>query len=259
MLFMYSYNMGSEGATNLARELGIRKIRHENSKFKGGLNKTVINWGSSNLPPEVMKSKVINDPKAVAIAANKLSFFQAVKDKVSIPPFTTDLQEAIKWTADNFIVCARQKLTGSGAEGLVLMDRNNPDSFVKAPLYTQYIPKIDEYRIHVVNKAVTDVQRKALRSSWSEENPGKTPNFKIRNLENGFIYMRENIKAPPSVIDEAVKAVVSTGLHFGAVDVIYNHRHSKAYVLEVNCAPGVEGTSIKNYAAAFTDLVKEMK
>lgn len=253
--FMFSYNPHSQGAALLSKEMGIRRIRHTNSKFKGSQRHIVINWGSSELPEEVLKTRIINHPNAVRLATNKLTFFNTVKDKVSIPPFTTDFQEAIKWTAEGRIVCARTKLTGSGADGLVLMSRDNPDGFVKAPLYTQYIPKIDEYRVHVVNGSITDIQRKALRSTWQEENPDKEPNFKVRNLENGFIYMRQGINTPNTVLDEAVKAVKEIKLDFGAVDVIYNQNHDKGYVLEVNCAPGVEGTSVQNYTAAFKEMI----
>lgn len=251
---LYSHNPKSEGAANIAGALNIKRIRHgENSKFKGGPKKVVINWGSSNLPPEVLKSKVINKPEAVGKCTNKLTFFQTVEGNVSIPPYTTDKEVALKWLTDHVVV-ARTILQGSGGEGLIIVDKRNVDNLVKAPLYTQYIPKVDEYRIHVVNGGITDVQRKALRKGWQDENPGKTPNFKVRNLENGFIYMREGVEAPDCVLDQAVAAVKAVGLDFGAVDVIYNQKYNKAYVLEVNCAPGVEGTSIENYKAAFEDM-----
>lgn len=251
---IYSYNPHSEGAATLAASLGVKRIRHKNSRFKGSQKKTVLNWGSSNLPEEVLKCRVINHPEAVARASNKRSFFEAVKDKVSIPPFTTSYDEAMEWIKEGATVVARQKLQGSGGEGIVIMTREDPDSFVKAPLYTKYVPKMDEFRIHIVNGAVTDIQRKALRSDWTDNNPDKKPNWKVRNLENGFIYMRTGVEAPPCVIEEAAKAVREVGLDFGAVDVVYNQKQDKAYVLEVNSAPGVEGTSVINYTAAFKDM-----
>lgn len=251
---LFSYNPNSKGAAAIAESLGIKRIRHTNSKFKGSKKRTVINWGSSNLPEEVMKCNVINNPVAVGLATNKKTFFETVTEKVSIPPFTSSFDTAMEWIKEGKTVIARTILQGSGGEGIVIMDKENPDNFVKAPLYTQYVPKADEFRIHVVNSAVTDVQRKALKSDWGDNNPGQKPNWKIRNLENGFIYMRNNIQAPDCVIEEAIKAVREIGLDFGAVDVIYNQKQNKAYVLEINSAPGVEGTSILNYTAAFKDM-----
>lgn len=251
---IYSYNPHSEGAATLAAEMGIKRIRHTNSRFKGSSRRTVINWGSSNLPEEILKCNVINKPEAVAVVSNKLTFFQTVKDKVSIPPFTTSYDEAMNWIKEGKIVVARTKLQGSGGDGIVLMSKDNPENFVRAPLYTMYVLKADEFRIHIVNGAVTDVQRKALRSNWMDENPDQKPNWRIRNLENGFIYMRNGVVAPDCVITEAVKAVKESGLDFGAVDVIFNQHQGKAYVLEVNSAPGVEGTSAVNYSAAFKDM-----
>lgn len=251
---LYSYNQNSEGSKVIAGALGVKRIKHENSKFKGGPKKIVLNWGSSNLPEEILKSRVINHPKAVALCTNKLSFFNAVRGKVSIPDFTTKIDEALTWLKEGKTVCARTILQGSGGDGLVLMTKDDLDSIVKAPLYTLYIPKVDEYRVHVVNGAITDIQRKALSNAWQEENPDKKANFKIRNLANGFIYMRGNLNPPDVVLEEAVKAVKAVGLDFGAVDVIFNQKQNMGYVLEVNCAPGVEGTSIVNYTAAFKDM-----
>lgn len=254
MSFIYSWNPNSEGAKNLADALKVRRIRHKNSTFKGSPKKVVINWGSSNLPDEVMKCQILNRPEAVLLCSNKLHFFRKINGQVTHPEFTESYDQAVDWVGKGFTVCARTVLQGHSAEGLVLMSKDNPNEFVKAPLYTKYVPKADEYRIHVANKAVLDVQRKALRSSWTDENPGKNPNWKIRNLDNGFVYVRQNVHAPNVVLQEAVNVMNVVGLDFGAVDIIYNHKQEKAYVLEVNTAPGIEGTSVENYVAAFKDM-----
>lgn len=130
------------------------------------------------------------------------------------------------------------------------MDKDNPKSFVKAPLYTKYVPKKDEYRVHVVAGKVIDVQRKALRNGWLEEHGGDV-NYKVRNLANGFVYVRQDVVAPKQVMEEPVKAMEILKLDFGAVDVVYNAKKESAYVLEINTAPGLEGTSVDNYAKAL--------
>lgn len=255
-MFIYSWNKNSEGASTLAQALGARKIRHENSKFKGSPDKVVINWGSSNLPNEVEKSRVLNSSKSISLCSNKKIFFETCSknNKISVPPWTTSRDEAFNWVADNKTVCARQVLQGHSAEGLVIMTKNDPKSLVDAPLYTKYIKKQDEYRVHVVKDRVVDVQRKALRSDWYDDNPGSEPNYLVRNLQNGFIYVRGGINPPKCVIDQALLVVDFIGLDFGAVDVIYNKKGDQAYVLEINSAPGLVGTTVENYAKAFKEL-----
>lgn len=45
MLHLFAHNPHSEGAAELAQALGIRRIRHEGSRYVGNANKHVINWG----------------------------------------------------------------------------------------------------------------------------------------------------------------------------------------------------------------------
>jgi D-alanine-D-alanine ligase-like ATP-grasp enzyme len=59
------------------------------------------------------------------------------------------------------------------------------------------------------------------------------------------------------VTSEAIKAVNCLGLYFGAADVIWNDKEQRAYVLEVNTAPGLEGTTLENYANAFTTATQD--
>ncbi|MNY63636.1 hypothetical protein D3C86_2006230 [compost metagenome] len=51
-------------------------------------------------------------------------------------------------------------------------------------------------------------------------------------------------------------AVNAIGLTFGAVDVIWNEYRHQAYVLEVNTAPGLTGTTLEKYAEAFRGLMQ---
>ncbi len=241
-MLMYSHNNGN-GSKALAEKLGIRRIKHKGSTFKGAPHKVVLNWGSSNLPEEVMKCRIINNPEAIATASHKTKAFQAMLEgEVSIPDFTADKEEAKGWLKDGNKVVARQKLQGSGGDGIVLIEKE--EDFVDAPLYVRYIPKKDEYRVHVFAGDVLDVQQKKRKKDVADDEV----NWQIRNHGNGFIFAREGVAPPQDVIDEAVNAVQALGLDFGAVDIVYNEKQSKAYVLEVNTAPGLEGTTLDNYA-----------
>lgn len=249
--FIYAYNPNSEGSKELRDALKIKGIRHENSRFKGSRDKRVINWGSSSLPPEVMKCTVVNRPELVALCSNKLKFFQKIKtvDNSIVPNWTTDMDEAIRWVGEGKVVCARTVLSGHSGEGLVIMEKSNPNGFVKAPLYTEYVPKKEEYRVHIVNQNIIDVQRKVL--SEAKKTSGEDINWRVRNHDNGFIYQRDNINPPRSVPNMALAAVAAIGLDFGAVDIVYNAKSDRSYVLEINTAPGLQGTSVTNYARAL--------
>jgi D-alanine-D-alanine ligase-like ATP-grasp enzyme len=77
----------------------------------------------------------------------------------------------------------------------------------------------------------------------------------VRNHDNGFIFVRNDVKAPSSVEEQAVRAIKALGLDFGAVDIIWNDKQQKAYVLEVNTAPGLEGSTVDDYARGFRNLI----
>lgn len=253
-MLIYSHNPKSEGAKELKDALGIRRIKNEGSTFRGGPNKVVINWGSANLPDEVSKCKVINSEKAVSIASDKLKTFDKLsKEKVSIPDFTTDAKTAMEWVAAGATVVARTVLRGSSGAGIVIMEKDKMESFTKAPLYTKYVPKKEEFRIHVLGGKVISEQKKALRNGWIEEHG--PPNYKIRNLDNGFVFIRNDIQVPKSVREQAIAAVKALGLDFGAVDVIYNEKQARAYVIEVNTAPGLEGQTVTDYAKGLEEYV----
>jgi D-alanine-D-alanine ligase-like ATP-grasp enzyme len=126
---------------------------------------------------------------------------------------------------------------------------------VEAPLYTVYVPKKMEFRVHVFkgNDAsfIVDIQRKIKKPD------AEVKDWKIRNLDNGFIYARNGVEeiVPEDVRVQARCAFDLSGLDFGAVDVIFNEGQGRAYVLEINTAPGISGTTVENYADAFRKLV----
>ena len=247
-MIIFPYKNGSEGAKALADALGVRQIKRENSRYKGRKDKLVINWGSSTSTEEVDKSSVLNPPEAVALAADKLKWFNHIyewndehQDKhVSIPEFTDDRHEVANILG--FPIVCRTVLNGHSGEGIVIA--NTPNELVPAPLYTEYYKKKSEWRIHVMAGDVVDIQRKVR----NPEVPDDQINWQVRNHGNGFIFTRGTAEECPDMVKTmAVRAVEATGLHFGAVDVIYNERYGQAIVLEINTAPGLTGTTLEGY------------
>lgn len=252
-VMIYPYKAGSNSAAELARALGVRRISHQNSRFRGREDKTIINWGGSRLPDEVNLCRVINPQEAARKASDKLAFFTHAECRV--PDWTTDPDVAENWWEEGSIVVERHVLNGNSGQGIRLASQETGEGVDDdAPLYTKYVPKRHEYRIHVFQGRIISVQRKAR----SHEVPDEQVNWKIRNHTNGFIFARNEEalgEIPADVLEQAVLSVNSIGLDFGASDVIFNERSGQAYVLEVNTAPGLTGTTLTDYAEAFRSLL----
>lgn len=215
---------------------------------------TIINWGNSRQCVwQVQPAKVVNDFARVALASNKLSCFNQLKDKpdVCIPEFTTSRDVAASWIRDGIVAVARTVLNGHSGAGIVLCD--SADSLVDAPLYVQYVKKVKEFRVHVAFGSVIDVQEKRQRKTDNDIKP----DFKVRNASTGWVYCREDITEPAGLRELGLAVVRELGLDFGAVDIIWNQKHNKCVCLEVNTAPGLEGSTVTAYANAFTKAFKK--
>lgn len=248
--FIYPYKKGSKSAKALAKGLGCKRIKTKNSKFRGTRNKTVVNWGSSTLDVNLGNAIIINRPDAVRKAANKLLTMQHLDDNnVAMPDYTTNKEEALHWLERGSKVFCRTKLTGHSGEGIVIAE--DIGDLVDAPLYTRWMRIKDEYRVHVFEGEVLDVQRKARK----REVPDEDVNWKVRNLEGGFIFARADIAPPQDVLEQSIKAVEALGLDFGAVDVITSkYNPDVCAVLEVNTACGLMGTTLEKYIQKFGEL-----
>jgi hypothetical protein len=251
-LFIYSSNSNSEGSKALARELGAKRIKHEGSTFRGNPTKTVINWGASSLPEEILKCNVLNTPKAVNTCSDKVAFFNTINGKCQHPEYTTDRAVATQWVEDGKIAFCRTLTRASAGRGIE--EAQGPNEIVNAPLYTKYVPKKDEYRVHMVNDEAFLTQRKARR----RDIPDDAVNYHVRNHENGFIFARNETDhvVPDDVYTQAKLAFDAIeGLTFGSVDIIYNKHRGKAYVLEINTASGLAGSTVNDYKTMFEGVL----
>ena len=246
------YRAGSRGARELAQALGARCLRLQGSRWRPRRGSVVINWGNAD-PPNLSPARVLNG-RGIRDASNKLRFFEMLSrnDQSEIAPaYWTDPADI---PDDSFPIVCRTVLAGHSGEGIHIA--NSRDDLVRAPLYVRYVKKQDEYRVHVGIErrpdgdvfTVIDTQQKKRRQDHED------PNWQVRNLANGFIYAREGVEPPECVYTVAMRALACSDLDFGAVDVIYNAREDRAYVLEINTAPGVTGTTVLNYANFFRSL-----
>lgn len=182
---------------------------------------------------------------------DKLTQFQRFKDaQVSCPDFTTDRSVAAGWIRDGNAVVCRTLLRGSEGRGIVVAE--SVEQLVPAPLYTRYVKKKKEFRVHVLNGQVIDVQEKRKRNEFTEER-----DTRIRNTANGYVFCRGDLVEPEGLRTAAVAATQALGYSLGAVDIGYNARNNHLFVLEVNSTPGMEGTTLQKYADAIVGWYKE--
>lgn len=245
------YKLGSESCrllrdALLARGLRCHRIAYNSNTYKPKVGTLHVLWG--NVPNTSWTGKKINE--GAGEATNKLNAFQVMKNAdVSIPDFTSDSSVAASWVDGGELVVGRTVLTGHSGAGIVLLGGEFSHVVTHAPLYVKYKKKKAEYRVHVFNGTVIDVQQK--RRKAGVENVSSY----IRNIDQGWVFCRENVSPAAMVLEESKKAVGALGLMFGAVDVIWNEHEQRAYVLEVNTAPGLEGTTVEKYADAIKEYV----
>lgn len=218
-----------------------------------------VNWGSQSIPNVYRENNfvIVNETGSVHLASNKIKFFERmVEAGVRTPEFTTDISQALTWLEEGSEVLGRNS-SGRGGQDIIF-GSEDISGFVTKSFWTKYKKKKAEYRIHVFDGKVIDKQRKAVRQKDEDGNPINSSeiDFRIRNLANGFIFVKQDVVPPEDVITQAVNAVKGISLTFGAVDVIWNQYEKKAYVLEVNTAPGLEGSTVFSYVNAINEYKK---
>ena len=239
-------------------------MKLESSNVRDNSERTIINWGNSTTSLSHLPStRVINKTASVRKASHKGEFFQAISeynvanpdDPVSIPEWTIKKSEASKWYRDGNDVVCRDVLQGHSGDGLTVVNYDDEviasQALPSSLLYTKYVKKRDEYRVHVMDGVAFFVQKKCVPLSRTGE-----VNYQVRNHSNGFIFTIEDLNPDESILLEAIKSVKALGLDFGAADVIWNERRQKATVIEVNTACSVSGaTTLQRYKAALKALL----
>lgn len=240
----------SKSARNLKKELElyitapIILVSPNSKTYQGRWSDYVVNWGYGK-QTDYIHFDAANNYWDISKAVNKLTTFKVLQLKnVKTVDWTEDHLLATKWWKEDGLVIGRTTLTGHGGDGIVVFTDTEPTKGCK--LYTRYKKKKNEYRVHVFNKEVIDITQKKKKLGAPELNT------KIRNHQNGWVYCRFNIHITPALSDLAVNAVTALELHHGAVDIIWNEKENKYYVLEVNTAPGLVGTTLTKYAQAFS-------
>lgn len=189
-------------------------------------------------------SKVLN--RGAALVADKRRFFETLEDSDMLPPFFWDKEDAASYLAesDKRIIMCRTLLRSHSGKGIVIA--RSPEELVDAPLYTAYIRKKAEYRIHV--RRWDDevlIQQKRKRNGTNPEDYSPL----IRSYHHGWVYCSDHVDHPgDDAVDMARRALIECGLDFGAVDlVISKGESSRPYVLEINSAPALSAPTTRDF------------
>lgn len=237
------YKTWSGGAKRLGLACGILRATPRQVKKHGDFD-LIINWGRSE---RRFNGEYLNAPERVQKASGKLDAC-SIFGKAGVPQaeFTTEAGTANEWVKSGTTVLARTLTRASGGRGIVIINGGSDEKVPKAPLYVQYMPKKDEYRVHVWKGEVIYVQQKKRKLDV----PDDEVNWQIRNHDNGFIFANGSVNPPKRVLTAAIAAVEALELDFGAVDVGWNNKKQACCVYEVNTAPGLEGSTLKAYRSA---------
>lgn len=195
------------------------------------------------LPDRIRGRRAVSFPSGI----DKVSQFSAFSSQdISRPRHAVRGQDIRDVLGDPKRIVCRSLLNSSSGKGITIIERGQ--DLPNVPLYTEYIPKKKEFRVHVYNNRVIDFAEKRKR----RDHEGNR-DTQVRNLANGYVFCRDDVVLPSDVLDLAVAAVNAIGRTQGAVDIIWNEKLNKSFVLEVNSNPGMEGTTLKKYVAAIKE------
>jgi hypothetical protein len=217
----------------MARQLGIQSC---------GMNAPVetldflLRWGSRKPMPSA--GIELNNATAIRNASDKLLAYSILKKAGLRTVFMTpDFDEARR--NSHGIVFGRNR-SGFGGKDIVVY-RGDERPSRHHDFYTPWLDAPREVRIHVVRDKVVRVQGKYL------DFPEKAGENLIKNYAHGYRFRSPKQELHHRRRNDAILAVQSLGLDFGAVDMlIWGDRDH--YILEVNTAPACSPLTARCYA-----------
>lgn len=196
-----------------------------------------------------------NNPKRISLTygdpVNKLQQYQYFEQQgLSSLEYTTDVGVAGQWLDEGHTVFGRKLLNSSCGKGIVVVEGGQQGySLVGCPVYTKYKKKKREFRVHIFKDKVVTIVEKKRKSNWQGQQDSK-----IRNLENGYVFCQEVSNLPQGIEELAIKASKVCSSDFKGVDIAFNEKLNDLFVIEVNSAPGIEGSNIEKYVKVIYDL-----
>jgi glutathione synthase/RimK-type ligase-like ATP-grasp enzyme len=251
-VFITPYSILSKSSISISDATGWERLRRNNSHPLSAPS-VLINWGCSTHTHEHNPNVAwVNPPSSVRVASSKLKTYQyLLGGHVPTVEYTSSPDIAEEWLEDRCVVYCRNLDGSSGGRGISVVDGENY-AHGAAPLpnslfYTKGVQGfLRELRVHVIGGRVVRVSQKKKRSGVYA-----CPN--IRNHKNGWVFTIKDIPGTDAIEQTSLSAVKALGLDFGAVDIV--ECESGPVVLEVNTAPGLQGSTIDQYAKGLIRLI----
>lgn len=177
------------------------------------------------------------------------SFFQ--NSGIPALEYTTEDSVACEWLNQDKCVVGRKLTHASEGKGIVIMEGDVNQVFTPCPVYTLYRKKKREFRVHIFKDQVVHVLEKRRSSNYEG-----TTDTKVRNTANGYVFCSENVVEPEGIRELALKASKVTQSDFKGVDIGWNEKKQELFVIEVNSAPGIEGSNVERYVTTILETVQ---
>lgn len=187
-------------------------------------------------------------------SVDKLTQYNWFKEnQIPALEFTTSNTEANAWLSQGHVVFGRRYLNSSCGKGIVIYDPSENEQLVvqnsPCPVYTKYKKKKREFRVHIFKDKVVMVCEKKRKKDFNGER-----DTKIRNLANGYVFTQSVENEPNGLRELALKAAAVSQSDFRGVDIGYNEKNDELFVIEVNSAPGIQGSNINRYIEAICNV-----
>lgn len=224
------------------------KYRLVSKKLGSGSLKRLAEGLSNALGYKVWRSKSARSGRENLIYGDcKDKLFQYewfAANEVSALSFTTSVEKCNEWLKEGQTVFARTLTRSSEGKGIVVLEGETVP-VISAPVYTLYRKKKKEFRVHVYKNQVVAVLEKRKKKGLDNVDS------RIRNTANGYVFCRDGVVEPEGLRELALKASKVTNSDFKGVDIGYNEKLNQLFIIEVNSAPGMEGTTVQQYIEAI--------
>ena len=224
------------------------KIRLVSKKLGSQSLSALAHGLSSKLGHKVWRSKFPKPNRENLVYGDcKDKIFQYTwfkENQIPALEFTCNRQIAKEWAGNGTTVVARLLTRSSEGKGIVIAE--TPEQVPVAPVFTVYRKKKKEYRVHVFKNQVVHVLEKRKKKEFNGE-----VNTKVRNTANGYVFCSDNVIEPEGIRELAFKASKVTNSDFKGVDIGFNEKLNELFVIEVNSAPGIQGTNVDRYIQAI--------
>lgn len=241
--------------------------------------------------------KMLNHPNKIRFNRNKYdAMVKLTKKDVPVAAYAKVGAHQAFINEHGFPVIGRRNYHQGGKHFWLIMNAEDLKTAVSdgAQYIQKYVDIKDEYRAHVAFGDVLYVARKVTQTdpskAWKKQRIEKieqkfgikfdelpeeqkkllgdavdllskehtTPDRIIRSNKRGWKFKAVAAKnVPASIKSASLAAVTALGLDFGAVDLVLD-LEGNPYILEVNSAPGLEGTAFEKWSKALEKKLGEM-